>query len=144
MTKSKFSDYNILQILDLLEGRPIYTLKGHANGVTAITFSKDGDYFASGSSDRQLFVWKSNFDKGDRPIFQREKLIPLDTKLQLQDATLNTCEIVDDVSSEDINSRSQVNILHIYFKIAVFKLFYTIYFLFKALERRNSIHVIQQ
>lgn len=75
-------------MLDLLEGRPIYTLKGHTSAVTSITFSKDGDYFASGSSDRQLFVWKSNFDKGDRLIINCEKLVLHDNKLKLQDAEM--------------------------------------------------------
>lgn len=55
------------QVLDLLEGRPIYTLKGHANGtsVTSITFSSNGEFFASGGADRQLLMWKTNFDKDD-------------------------------------------------------------------------------
>lgn len=49
----------------MLEGRPIYTLKGHANGtsVTSITFSANGEFFASGGADCQLLMWKTNFDK---------------------------------------------------------------------------------
>lgn len=53
----------INQVLDLLEGRPIYTLKGHSDSVTSITFSEEGNYFASGGSDCQIFVWKTNFEK---------------------------------------------------------------------------------
>lgn len=55
----------IKKVLDLLEGRPIYTLKGHSDSVTSITFSEDGDYFASGGSDSQIFVWKTNFEKSN-------------------------------------------------------------------------------
>ncbi|XP_076641798.1 proteome of centrioles 1 isoform X2 [Halictus rubicundus] len=56
-----------MKVLDLLEGRPIYTLKGHANGtsVTSIAFSSNGEYFASGGADRQLLMWKTNFDRDD-------------------------------------------------------------------------------
>lgn len=53
------------QVLDLLEGRPIYTLKGHATAVTSVTFSSDGQFFASGGADRQLLIWKTNFDRDD-------------------------------------------------------------------------------
>lgn len=51
----------------MLEGRPIYTLKGHANGtsVTSVTFSSNGEFFASGGTDHQLLMWKTNFDKDD-------------------------------------------------------------------------------
>ena len=57
----------VKQVLDLLEGRPIYTLKGHANGtsVTSVTFSSNGEFFASGGTDQQLLMWKTNFDKDD-------------------------------------------------------------------------------
>lgn len=80
----------------MLEGRPIYTLKGHTKDVTSVTFSRDGDYFASGGSDCQLYVWKTNFHKGERPIMNSEKLIPLDTKLTLQDVIFETCGSVND------------------------------------------------
>ena len=43
-----------LRLLDLLEGRPIYTLHGHKGSVTSCTFSSNGDYFASGSQDKQV------------------------------------------------------------------------------------------
>lgn len=43
-----------LKILDLLEGRPIYTLHGHHGAVTCCNFSSDGEYFASGGHDKQV------------------------------------------------------------------------------------------
>ncbi|TPP62313.1 POC1 centriolar protein A [Fasciola gigantica] len=49
-------------MFDLLEGRPLYTLQGHAGPVTAAVFSASGDHFASGGSDEQVFLWKTNFD----------------------------------------------------------------------------------
>lgn len=52
-------------MLDLLEGRPIYTLKGHCGAVTAIKFSPTGEFFASGGCDQQLLIWKTNFDNDD-------------------------------------------------------------------------------
>lgn len=43
-----------LRLLDLLEGRPIYTLHGHQGSVTCCSFSESGEYFASGSQDKQV------------------------------------------------------------------------------------------
>jgi WD40 repeat protein len=40
--------------MDLLEGRPIYTLQGHEGPVTSVTFSANGEYFASGGADQQV------------------------------------------------------------------------------------------
>lgn len=59
------SEDGYMKVLDLLEGRPIYSLKGHEGSVTAISFSESGDYFASGGDDRQLLIWKTNFDAVD-------------------------------------------------------------------------------
>lgn len=50
-----------MQIIDLLEGRPVYTLKGHEGLLLAIATSHDGNYFSSGGSDKQILVWKTNF-----------------------------------------------------------------------------------
>ncbi|XP_012523864.1 POC1 centriolar protein homolog A isoform X2 [Monomorium pharaonis] len=56
------SDDSTMKILDLLEGRPIYTLKGpsYKTAITSIAFSKDGEFFASGGTDRQILLWKLN------------------------------------------------------------------------------------
>lgn len=49
----------------MLEGRLFYTLHGHQGPCTAVAFSKSGEYFASGGSDEQVLVWKTNFDQLD-------------------------------------------------------------------------------
>lgn len=87
------------QILDLLEGRPIYTLKGHESGITSVTFSPNGDYFASGGMDHQLFVWKCNLDKGEHS--SSETLIPLDAKLKLQNVISESSECVEDATPNE-------------------------------------------
>jgi WD40 repeat protein len=33
------------------------TLLGHTEGITTITFSPKGDYFASGSADSKVMLW---------------------------------------------------------------------------------------
>lgn len=48
------SDDGTTKILDLLEGRPIFTIKGHAKQVTAVQFSKDGKIFATGGKDNEV------------------------------------------------------------------------------------------
>lgn len=54
-----------LKILDLLEGRLIYTLHGHKGPVLTVAFSKGGEKFASGGADAQVLLWKTNFDSFD-------------------------------------------------------------------------------
>lgn len=45
-----------LCITDALEGKPLYTLSGHTGEVLCVTFSKDGEHFASGGSDKLVMV----------------------------------------------------------------------------------------
>jgi len=51
--------------LDLLEGRLFYTLHGHQSAASSVVFSRNGEFFASGSADEQVMVWKTNFDSVD-------------------------------------------------------------------------------
>lgn len=78
-----FKHFLSLQVLDLLEGRPVYTLKAHTGGVATVAFSIDGDFFASGGEDRQLLIWKSNFDRDDNARKTPRLLIPPGSKLKL-------------------------------------------------------------
>lgn len=55
-------------------------MKGHVGNVTSITFSQDGDFFASGGTDRQILMWKSNFCKDDKPSKIARQLIPTSSK----------------------------------------------------------------
>lgn len=41
-----------LQILDLLEGLPVFTLSGHEGAVNSVIFSQSGDLFASAGDDK--------------------------------------------------------------------------------------------
>ncbi|KAJ3203926.1 POC1 centriolar protein A [Entophlyctis luteolus] len=55
----------VVKIWDLKEGHLFYTLHGHKHGpTTAAVFSPEGAFFATGGSDAQIMVWKSNFDSG--------------------------------------------------------------------------------
>ena len=51
------------QVWDLVEGRLFYTLHGHEGAANACAFSPAGDFFASGGTDQQALVWKTNFDQ---------------------------------------------------------------------------------
>ena len=55
-------------MFDLLEARPIYDVLGHKESVTTVKFSTKGDYFASGSEDKMVYVWKTNFDEVDEQL----------------------------------------------------------------------------
>lgn len=57
----------LVKIWDVKEGHLFYTLHGHKNGpTTTAVFSPRGLFFATGGSDSQVMVWKSNFDTIDR------------------------------------------------------------------------------
>ncbi|XP_059351506.1 POC1 centriolar protein homolog A-like isoform X2 [Daphnia carinata] len=55
------SQEGTLKVLDLMEGRPSYTLYGPKGAVHSVKFSPDGDYFATGGADNEILVWKANF-----------------------------------------------------------------------------------
>jgi centriolar protein POC1 len=61
------SSDSTMKVMDVLEGYPIYTLQRHDGPVTSVTFSANGEYFASGGVDQQILVWKTNFDRENLP-----------------------------------------------------------------------------
>lgn len=67
-----------------MEGRPIYTLKGHTSEILSITFSQDGEFFASGGLDRQVLMWKSNFCRDDNNRKVPRQLIPPASKPEIK------------------------------------------------------------
>ncbi|XP_012288192.1 POC1 centriolar protein homolog A isoform X2 [Orussus abietinus] len=104
-----------MKILDLLEGRPIYTLKGHSGRVTAIQFSTCGEHFISGGSDKQLFMWKSNFDKDDVIRKIPRRLIPCNAKLKL-DSELSSESTIDNdfIGQQEIHEQDESESLSTY------------------------------
>lgn len=59
-----------IKLFDLLEARPIYDLRGHDKGATAVKFNANGNYIASGGNDKLVFLWKTNIDTADREMRQ--------------------------------------------------------------------------
>ena len=57
-----------IKIYDLLEARPIYDVLGHKSAVTSVRFASKGDFFASGSEDKMVYIWKTNFDVIDEKL----------------------------------------------------------------------------
>ncbi|XP_029657229.1 POC1 centriolar protein homolog A-like [Octopus sinensis] len=57
------------KVLDLIEGRLFYTIHGHK---VSIKFSCDGQNFATGGADEQLFLWKTNFDLAVKKVQEKE------------------------------------------------------------------------
>lgn len=55
-------------MLDLLEGRPIYTLSLHKGAATCVAFSPSGKLFASAGADRQVAVWKIDTESQVIPL----------------------------------------------------------------------------
>lgn len=48
----------VMRIVDVMEGRPLYTLEAHEGAINAIAFSENGELFASGGVDNHVNVWK--------------------------------------------------------------------------------------
>lgn len=96
----------VKQVLDLLEGRPIYTLKGHRNGtsVTSITFSSNGEFFASAGADCQLLMWKTNFDKDDIARIVPRQLVSSFDKLNITQQKLHE---IDDICEEEMEDEEE-------------------------------------
>ncbi|KAK2713638.1 POC1 centriolar protein homolog A-like [Artemia franciscana] len=51
---------NDTKVLDILEGRAIYNIGGHAGGVSSVSISSDGKQFVTGGMDGIMLLWKSN------------------------------------------------------------------------------------
>lgn len=47
------------QVLDLLEGHPIFTLSGHGGAVNSVNFSPSGDLFATAGEDKLVRTFTS-------------------------------------------------------------------------------------
>ena len=45
-----------MQIFELIEGRPFYTLHGHKGPVMGVAFSPSGEFFSSVGADEQVGV----------------------------------------------------------------------------------------
>lgn len=50
------------KLINVVEGRLIYTLKGHFKSVFNCTFNYDGSRFLTSGKDRSLKLWKTNLD----------------------------------------------------------------------------------
>jgi centriolar protein POC1 len=49
-----------IKLWDIKKGALDYTLYGHNGSVTTCSFSKYGDYFATGGGDSMMILWKTN------------------------------------------------------------------------------------
>uniref|UniRef100_A0A7I4B151 Uncharacterized protein n=1 Tax=Physcomitrium patens TaxID=3218 RepID=A0A7I4B151_PHYPA len=51
-----------IRVWDLREGQILYSLQGHEGATLCAEFSPTGEYFASGSADEHVMLWRTNFD----------------------------------------------------------------------------------
>jgi WD40 repeat protein len=48
------------KLIDLIEGRPLYTLRGHTKPLFSCAFDRDGSHFATAGGDSGVRLWRSN------------------------------------------------------------------------------------
>lgn len=53
------------KIINVIEGRLLYTLKGHYKSVFSCAFSSDGSRFLTAGKDKSLKLWQFNLSDGD-------------------------------------------------------------------------------
>lgn len=53
----------LFQILDLLEGHPIFTLSRHTGPVNAVAFSCGGETFASAGDEKLVLLFSTSINK---------------------------------------------------------------------------------
>ncbi|XP_046394759.1 POC1 centriolar protein homolog A [Ischnura elegans] len=77
-----FNDATV-KIMDLLNGVLIYTLQGHIKAVSAVAFSANGDYLATGGDDNHVLVWRTKFDHVVESLCSKVTIRdPKETKIQ--------------------------------------------------------------
>lgn len=59
MQRSQAAD-KLIKIWDTYTGDIIKTLRGHAEGISDIAWSSEGDFLASASDDKTVRIWDYN------------------------------------------------------------------------------------
>lgn len=99
-----------LRILDLFEGRVAYTIEGHKSSVNCVDCS--GKYFASGSNDEKVILWKTNFEMKsvmDTGNIKRSEVKPVTSIMEFPSASHKSsyppsCAKVNGVQPEFLSS----------------------------------------
>jgi WD40 repeat protein len=86
-----------IKILDLIEGRPIFTLYGPRKALYATAFNPNGTLFATGGKDEELLIWK--------PV-----LIPYDCSGETEKENVSTASSAEeDTSASRASSNNKVS-----------------------------------
>ena len=54
---AKLAADKTIKLWDIQEGELIRTLEGHGEGISDIAWSHDGEYLASASDDKTIWIW---------------------------------------------------------------------------------------
>jgi centriolar protein POC1 len=56
------------QVWDLRGADLYYKLTAHEGASTAVAFNTEGNFFATGGTDEQVILWKTNWDRAEKPV----------------------------------------------------------------------------
>ena len=92
-----------IKIYDLLEARPIYDVLGHKSAVTSVRFSTKGNFFASGSEDKMVYIWKTNFDEVDEMVQKDSSKVRF--SIETPDENAENCENHEPLQEKSTNKK---------------------------------------
>ena len=92
-----------IKIYDLLEARPIYDVLGHKSAVTSVRFASKGNFFASGSEDKMVYIWKTNFDEVDEMVQKDSSKVRF--SIETPDEIAENCENHEPLQEKTTNKK---------------------------------------
>ena len=118
------SDDKLIKVWDIIQGHQLYTIHGHESPINAITFSQNGQYFASCSDKPFVMVWKTNFDQTlankenqEKPIKKKQvyssSFIKKKKKIKQQNESVCAVKAIESIKIDQVNEEKEKDVVDI-------------------------------